>query len=168
MKNEKLKLGRYTKIDKRIEFYTRVKNYLKKRHIQHNMCLKKLDMPDQYSVANVIYLTEKFGTTGKYGYIYKAHVKGITDADDVPLAAKLMINDVNGDNKREINLSIALSNHILKEKLSQHFLFCYKTLHCKNKTRKIHSILIYKMENNRLGCINRYKNGFFFKLKEAN
>jgi hypothetical protein len=29
----------------------------------------------------------------------------------------------------------------------------------KNKTRKIHSILTYKMENNRLGCINRDKNG---------
>ena len=28
-----------------------------------------------------------------------------------------------------------------------------------NKTRKIHSILTYKMENNRLGCINRDKNG---------
>jgi hypothetical protein len=28
----------------------------------------------------------------------------------------------------------------------------------KNKTRKIHSILTYKMENNRLGCINRDKN----------
>lgn len=29
----------------------------------------------------------------------------------------------------------------------------------KNKTRKIHSILTYKMKNNRLGCINRDKNG---------
>jgi hypothetical protein len=29
----------------------------------------------------------------------------------------------------------------------------------KNKTRKIHSILTFKMENNRLGCINRDKNG---------
>ena len=29
----------------------------------------------------------------------------------------------------------------------------------KNKSRKIHSILTYKMENNRLGCINRDKNG---------
>jgi len=29
----------------------------------------------------------------------------------------------------------------------------------KNKTQKIHSILTYKMENNRLGCINRDKNG---------
>jgi hypothetical protein len=28
-----------------------------------------------------------------------------------------------------------------------------------NKTRKIHSILTYKMEKNRLGCINRDKNG---------
>jgi hypothetical protein len=28
-----------------------------------------------------------------------------------------------------------------------------------NKSRKIHSILTYKMENNRLGCINRDKNG---------
>ena len=27
------------------------------------------------------------------------------------------------------------------------------------KSRKIHSILTYKMENNRLGCINRDKNG---------
>ena len=29
----------------------------------------------------------------------------------------------------------------------------------KNKERKIHSILTYKMENNRKGCINRDKNG---------
>ena len=29
----------------------------------------------------------------------------------------------------------------------------------KQKERKIHSILTYKMENNRLGCINRDKNG---------
>ena len=28
-----------------------------------------------------------------------------------------------------------------------------------NISRKIHSILTYKMENNRLGCINRDKNG---------
>ena len=28
-----------------------------------------------------------------------------------------------------------------------------------NKARKIHSVLTYKMENNRLGCINRDKNG---------
>jgi len=29
----------------------------------------------------------------------------------------------------------------------------------KQKERKIHSILTYKMENNRKGCINRDKNG---------
>jgi hypothetical protein len=29
----------------------------------------------------------------------------------------------------------------------------------KQKERKIHSILIYQMENNRKGCINRDKNG---------
>jgi hypothetical protein len=29
----------------------------------------------------------------------------------------------------------------------------------KHKDRKIHSILTYKMENNRKGCINRDKNG---------
>lgn len=30
----------------------------------------------------------------------------------------------------------------------------------KQKERKMHSILTYKMENNRKGCINRDKNGF--------
>ena len=29
----------------------------------------------------------------------------------------------------------------------------------KKKERKIHSILTYKMENNRMGCINRDRNG---------
>jgi hypothetical protein len=74
---------------------------------------------------------------------------------------------------------ISTPNLTLKRKLQENFkvynidefrtsCLCYKTEEpCKNlylpdkkkKERKIHSILTYKMENKRKGCINRDKNG---------
>ena len=76
---------------------------------------------------------------------------------------------------------ISTPNLSLKRKLKEHFqlynidefrtsCLSYKTEEvCKNlylpdkkkKERKIHSILTYKMENTRMGCINRDKNGCF-------
>ena len=37
----------------------------------------------------------------------------------------------------------------------------YKYKDNKNKTRKLHSVLTYKMENNRLGCMNQDKNSCY-------
>ena len=75
---------------------------------------------------------------------------------------------------------ISTPNLTLKRKLQETFkvynideyrtsCLCYKTEeYCENlylkfkadqKERKLHSILTYKMENNRKGCINRDKNG---------
>ncbi len=62
------------------------------------------------------------------------------------------------DKKKKEKLKIQLKQ-LLKEKRNEEnankITYIGKYLDGKDKTRKLHSVLTYKMENNRLGCINR-------------
>ena len=130
-----------------------------------------------------LYQELKFRQYKWYGYINKKR----TEDNMVNKIAKKYSKDhiiIIGDWSigKQMRNFISTPNLTLKRKLQKHFkvynidefrtsCLCYKTegvcenLHLKfkkdpkKKERKMHSILTYKMENKRTGCINRDKNG---------
>jgi hypothetical protein len=114
-------------MDARIEVFNQVRQAVKS--IDKNSCLipKEFDIDSQlydgYTIDNIIDLYLQIGSPSKYGIIYKASI------NDFSMAAKLIPN--NSDNKKEVELNIAISYHILKQQLSRHFLFSYKSFHCR-------------------------------------
>ena len=72
-KNKTLKYN----LDKRIFYYNHIVNRLK--NINTKQCLKeysinssKKDDVKGYSISDIVFLTKKFGSISKYGYIYES------------------------------------------------------------------------------------------------
>jgi hypothetical protein len=137
-------LPKYFSLNERIRYFNYVQNFLKK--IPKTSCLTKkredtgAQQQEGFTINNVVYLEKKIGRDSKYGVIYKTSVKDMLGR--FPIAAKLM--EDGEDNRREILLNTEISNKILKNKLSRHFLLCYKSFICRQHTDQVPVSLINK------------------------
>ena len=141
-KNKTLKYN----LDKRIFYYNHIVNRLK--NINAKQCLKeysinssKKDDVKGYSISDIVFLTKKFGSISKYGYIYIASIKN--EIGRYPIASKIMIN--NSVNMFEANTNLKITDQIIKNMISRHFILTYKVILCdKVSSKNLPDIIISK------------------------
>lgn len=129
--------------NQRIEYFKAIQGLLQKHGVTKDSCLIK--HTGYYNIGNVLKLYNENTMRGAYGIVYRADV---IDAkflsrhpNKYPIVAKVM-EDTDGNNQ-EVKLGMAISNNIIKESLSRHFLLCYKSFNC-NNTRRGNSVEITK------------------------
>jgi hypothetical protein len=108
-------------------------NLLKQRLslLKDNDCLEKkiFNGADGYTIRNIINLEKKIGTKSKYGTIYLTSIPNFISK--YPIATKVMKYD--NDNINEVNLMWMITNKILLEKVSRHFLMIYGSCSCSKR-----------------------------------
>jgi hypothetical protein len=140
---------KYT-LDNRVKYYNYLINYIK--DINKNECVKKYteDNVTKYTIANKLFLIKKIGTESVNGVIYLTVVKNILGGN--LLASK--ITPILKDNYKEINIMKNLTDNVISQKKSRHFLMMYKFFVCpKNK------LGIQVSNNKRLISINELAHG---------
>ncbi len=140
---------KYT-LDNRVKYYNYLINYIK--DINKNECVKKYteDNVTKYTIADKLFLIKKIGTESINGVIYLTVVKNILGGN--LLASK--ITPILKDNYKEINIMKNLTDNVISEKKSKHFLMMYKFFVCpKNK------LGIQVSNNKRLIAINELAHG---------
>jgi hypothetical protein len=85
---------------------------------------------DGYTIHDKIYLDKQIGSVSAFGVIYKTFIKGTFGG--APIAAKIM--RALKSNKKEIDINKLISNRLVLNKLSRHFLFSFKTFQCIQQT----------------------------------
>jgi hypothetical protein len=141
-KNKTLKYN----LDKRIFYYNHIVNRLK--NINTKQCLKEYSINSNknndvkgYSIGDIVFLTKKFGSISKYGYIYIASIKN--EIGKYPIASKIMIN--NSVNMFEANTNLKITDQIIKKLISRHFILTYKVILCdKVSSKNLPDIIISK------------------------
>jgi hypothetical protein len=141
-KNKNLKYN----LEQRIFYYKHIVNRLK--NISNKQCLteysinsKKNNDVKGYSIDNTVFLTKKFGSISKYGYIYIASIKN--EIGKYPIASKIMIN--NSVNIFEANTNLKITDKIIKTMISRHFIFTYKVIVCdKIANKNLPDIIVNK------------------------
>jgi hypothetical protein len=110
-KNKNLKYN----LEQRIFYYKHIVDRLK--NISNKQCLteysinsKKNNDVKGYSIDNTVFLTKKFGSISKYGYIYIASIKN--EIGKYPIASKIIIN--NSVNMFEANTNLKITDQIIK------------------------------------------------------
>jgi hypothetical protein len=130
--------GDDSNFEERIKYFKAIRALFSKNKIKTKSCLAKAKTAtasetSHYSLGNndCIVLTDIIGK-GVYGIVYRAIITDTTFINEHPnskfLVAKLM--QTTEENKRELKLNVSLSNRILKEKISRHFMLCYKVIEC--------------------------------------
>ena len=108
-------------------------NLLKQRLalLKDNDCLEKktFNGADGYTIRNIINLEKKIGTKSKYGTIYLTSIPNFISK--YPIATKVMKYD--NDNINEVNLMWMITNKILLEKVSRHFIMIYGSCSCSKR-----------------------------------
>ena len=108
-------------------------NLLKQRFalLKDNDCLEKktFNGADGYTIRNIINLEKKIGTKSKYGTIYLTSIPNFISK--YPIATKVMKYD--NDNINEVNLMWMITNKILLEKVSRHFIMIYGSCSCSKR-----------------------------------
>ena len=108
-------------------------NLLKQRLalLKDNDCLEKktFNGADGYTIRNIINLEKKIGTKSKYGTIYLTSIPNFISK--YPIATKVMKYDT--DNINEVNLMWMITNKILLEKVSRHFIMIYGSCSCSKR-----------------------------------
>jgi len=123
------------------------------------------------------YQDEKFRKYKWYAYIQKKKEENkMINKIKSKYGSDILLIHGNWNQTKQMKHLISTPNLCIRKKLNEHFdvylideyktsKLCYKNeKECKNlylKGKKIHTILTYQMENNRLGCINRDKNSTF-------
>jgi hypothetical protein len=141
-KNKNLKYN----LEQRIFYYKHIVDRLK--NISNKQCLteysinsKKNNDVKGYSIDNTVFLTKKFGSISKYGYIYIASIKN--EIGKYPIASKIMIN--NSVNIFEANTNLKITDKIIKTMISRHFIFTYKVIVCdKIANKNLPDIIVNK------------------------
>lgn len=129
-------LTKYFTLNERVKYYNYVQRYL--RNVDKNSCLVKKQ--NGYNIGGIIDLEKQIGSASKYGVIYKTSVKGMLGR--FPIASKIAEIDEDDDSGKEIKLSVAFSRYIVaKQKLTRHFLLCYKSFQCHKKNRNVPKIV---------------------------
>lgn len=118
-------------LDKRIFYYKHITNILK--DINDKQCLKEYTINSKknedvrgYNIDDRIFLIKRFGSASKYGYIYITSIKN--EVGKYPIASKIMIN--NRDNLFEIEINMKITDKIIKNMISRHFILTYKVISC--------------------------------------
>jgi len=140
---------KYT-LDNRVKYYNYLINYIK--DIDKNECVKKYteDNVTKYTIADKLFLIKKIGTESINGVIYLTVVKNVLGGN--LLASK--ITPILKDNYKEINIMRNLTDNVISQKKSRHFLMMYKFFVCpKNK------LGIQVSDNKRLIAINELAHG---------
>ena len=132
-KNKNLKYN----LKQRIFYYNHIIERLK--NISNNQCLVEYDINSKknndvkgYSIDNTVFLTKKFGSISKYGYIYITAIR--KEIGKYPIASKIMIN--NSVNLFEANTNLKITDKIVKTMCSRHFILTYKVIMCDKITNK--------------------------------
>jgi len=141
-KNKNLKYN----LEQRIFYYKHIVNRLK--NISNKQCLTEYSINSKkntdvkgYSIDNTVFLTKKFGSISKYGYIYIASIKN--EIGKYPIASKIMIN--NSVNIFEANTNLKITDKIIKTMISRHFIFTYKVIVCdKIANKNLPDIIVNK------------------------
>jgi hypothetical protein len=147
---------KYT-LDNRVKYYNYLINYIK--DIDKNECVKKYteDNVTKYTIADKLFLIKKIGTESVNGVIYLTVVKNVLGGN--LLASK--ITPILKDNYKEINIMRNLTDNVISQKKSRHFLMMYKFFVCpKNK------LGIQVSDNKRLIAINELAHGDLKMLME--
>jgi len=118
-------------LDKRIFYYKHITNKLK--DINDKQCLKEYTINSKknedvrgYNIEDRIFLIKRFGSASKYGYIYITSIKN--EVGKYPIASKIMIN--NRVNLFEIEINMKITDKIIKNMISRHFILTYKVISC--------------------------------------
>jgi len=83
---------------------------------------------DGYTLNNIVNLEKQMGSKSNYGVIYLTSVKDAVRR--FPIASKLM--EKNTENTIEKDINTIVTDKILLNKLSKHFIYTYKTILCNN------------------------------------
>jgi hypothetical protein len=115
-------------LDSRIFYNNHIRKKIK--NVSSKQCLSVSKTSDtmnpEYNIKNTIILTRRFGTSSVYGYIYIAKIKN--EIGSRPIAAKLMVR--NYRNLLESTLNEKITEKIVKNKISRHFILTYKAIYC--------------------------------------
>ena len=124
-------------LDKRIFYYKHITNKLK--DINNKQCLKEYAINSKknndvhgYNIGDTVFLTKKFGSISKYGYIYIASIKN--EFGKYPIASKIMIN--NRVNLFEAQINLKITEKVIKNMISRHFILTYKVIICDKISNK--------------------------------
>lgn len=133
-------------LERRIFYYKHIANKLK--GINSKQCLKEYAIKSKknndsrgYNIGDTVFLTKRFGSVSKYGYIYIASIKN--EIGKYPIASKIMIN--NKVNLFESDINLKITNKIVKNMISRHFILTYKVIMCdKISNKNLPDIVINK------------------------
>jgi hypothetical protein len=112
--------------------------------LKDNDCLEKktFNGANGYTIKNIINLEKKIGTKSKFGAVYLTSIPNFISK--YPIATKVMKYDY--DNINEVNIMQMITNKILLEKVSKHFLMIYGSCYCTKKiAEKIRFISINEL-----------------------
>ena len=106
--------------------------------LQDGDCLeeKKFNGKDGYTIRNIINLEKQIGSESKNGKIYLTNIPDLTRAypnliSVYPIATKIMA--YNNSNIREVGIMKSITNKIISNKFSRHFLMIYSQSYCSQK-----------------------------------
>ena len=115
---------KYT-LDNRVKYYKYILNYIK--DIKNNECIKySKDKAVKFTIGDKLYLIKKIGTESVGGVIYLTVLKNVLGGN--LLASK--ITPIIKDNHREIKIMKKLTDKVISQKKSKHFLIMYKHFVC--------------------------------------
>ena len=97
--------------------------------LKDNDCLEKktFNNANGFTIKNIINLEKKIGTKSKFGAIYLTNIPNFIE-NKYPIATKVMKH--NNDNINEVNIMWMITNRILLNKVSRHFLMIYGSCAC--------------------------------------
>ena len=123
------------------------KNSLKNRINRYKLLTKQLSLlkdgdcleeknvngTDGYTIRNIINLEKQIGSISKNGQIYLTNIPNLTSVypnliSVYPIATKIMA--YNSPNIREVGIMKQITNKIISNKFSRHFLMIYSSSHC--------------------------------------
>lgn len=123
---QKATVQKHTILDERTATFDTIQNILKT--VQEMSCLKRKN--NGYTIDGVVNLEKVIESEDEYRVRYHSTIKNMTIKNmkiTYPSTATIMMDDIKS---HETVLTTKISNKILKNKLSRHFLFCYKTFYC--------------------------------------
>ena len=106
--------------------------------LQDGDCLeeKNFNATNGYTIRNIINLEKQIGSESKNGKIYLTNIPNLTSAypnliSVYPIATKIM--GYNNSNIREVGIMKSITNKIILNKFSRHFLMIYSSSYCSQK-----------------------------------
>lgn len=129
-------LRRYATVENRIAYYKSVQKFLQKL-TEATYCLEPAEYQGKpvYKIGDFLYLIKQIGSKSLYGVIYKTVAKRIL----LSLVTKLMLSTVN-ENINEVRLNVFFTQ-IIHNKLSKHFLMCYKSFECISPSSNVPEVI---------------------------